>query len=305
MANLLYPASTGHITDDKYSHLVIPNLFARNVFQPEVTFTARYQTGPAGQIMVHKPGIATVTATAPGQDFSTSIVQDTLVTIPIDKQWNRDRKLLGVTAQAVAYDAAAIELELASREVGAGIQLETARTLVTTTGIKVSDNILTETTSADIYDQIVDDRAKLRALNVLPDVLITGPKGYAKLLKAPEFQRAVQRADEAVYDGYVGSIAGLKVFEYETFDTLAQVVDVQAGTDADVIGGVTWATGDALEYVIYDHEALSVILPHHVARVKDAEGFVGVRNQVEVLGGIKVTNPDCVLVKLHDASAAA
>ena len=297
MANLLYPASTGHITDDKYSHLVIPNLFARNVFQPEVTFTARYQTGPAGQIMVHKPGIATVTATAPGQDFSTSIVQDTLVTIAIDKQWNRDRKLLGVTAQAVAYDAAAIELELASREVGAGIQLETARTLVTTTGIKVSDNILTETTSSTIYDQIVDDRAKLRALNVLPDVLITGPKGYAKLLKAPEFQRAVQRADEAVYDGYVGSIAGLKVFEYETFDTLAVATDV--------IGGVTWATGDVLEYVMYDHEALSVILPHHVARVKDAEGFVGVRNQVEVLGGIKVTNPDCVLVKLHDASASA
>lgn len=296
MANLLYPATTGHITDDKYSHLVIPNLFARNVFQPEVTFTARYQTGPAGQIMVHKPGIGTVTATAPGQDFSTSIVQDTLVPIALDKQWNRDRKLLGVTAQAVAYDAAAIELELASREVGAGIQLETAKTLVKTTGIKVSDNIQTETTSATIYDQIVDDRAKLRALNVLPDVLITGPKGYAKLLKAPEFQRAVQRADEAVYDGYVGSIAGLKVFEYETFDTLA--------TNGDKIGGVTWASGDALEYVIYDHEALSVILPHHVARVKDAEGFVGVRNQVEVLGGIKVTNTDCVLVKLHDASAA-
>ena len=83
-------------------------------------------------------------------------------------------------------------------------------TLVKTTGIKVSDNILTEVASNEIYDQIVDDRAKLRALNVLPDVLITGPKGYAKLLKAPEFQRAVQRADETVYDGYVGSIAGLK-----------------------------------------------------------------------------------------------
>lgn len=297
MANLLYPASTGHNTDDKYSHLVIPNLFARNVFQPEVTFTARYQTGPAGQIMVHKPGIATVAATLPGQDFSTSIVQDTLVTIPLDKQWNRDRKLLGVTAQAVAYDAAAIELELASREVGAGIQLETAKTLVKTTGIKVSDNITTETTSATIYDQIVDDRAKLRALNVLPDVLITGPKGYAKLLKAPEFQRGVQRADETVYDGYVGSIAGLKVFEYETFDSLAAV--------DDKIGGVTWAKGDILEYVMYDHEALSVILPHYVARVKDAEGFVGIRNQVEVLGGIKVTNTDCVLVKFLDASAAA
>ena len=27
MANLLYPASTGHYTDDKYSALVEPNLF--------------------------------------------------------------------------------------------------------------------------------------------------------------------------------------------------------------------------------------------------------------------------------------
>ena len=51
---LLYPASTGHTVDDKYSALVEPNLFAANVFQPGITFTDKYQIGPAGQIMVHQ-----------------------------------------------------------------------------------------------------------------------------------------------------------------------------------------------------------------------------------------------------------
>ena len=63
MANLLYPASTGHYTDDKYSALLEPNLWYNNIFIPGVTYTDKYQLGPAGQIFVHKPGVGTVTPT--------------------------------------------------------------------------------------------------------------------------------------------------------------------------------------------------------------------------------------------------
>ena len=62
---LIYPASTGHNVDDRYSPLVEPNLFAANIFQPGVTFTDKYQIGAAGQIVIHKPGVGTVTPSAP------------------------------------------------------------------------------------------------------------------------------------------------------------------------------------------------------------------------------------------------
>ena len=96
--NLLYPASTGHNTDDKYSGLVEPNLWYQNILKPGITYTAKYQLGPAGQIFVHKPGIGTITPTAPGADFSDAIVQDSLVTIALNKQYNRSRKIYGATA---------------------------------------------------------------------------------------------------------------------------------------------------------------------------------------------------------------
>ena len=108
---LLYPASTGHTVDDKYSALVEPNLFAANVFQPGITFTDKYQIGAAGQIMVHKPGVGTVPPTAPGADYTDAIVQDSIVTISLDKQFNRSRKIYGATADSVANPIAASELE--------------------------------------------------------------------------------------------------------------------------------------------------------------------------------------------------
>ena len=94
---LLYPASTGHSVDDKFSALVEPNLWYNNIFQDGITFTSKYQLGPAGQILVHKPGVGTITPTVPGADFSDAIVQDTLVTIALNLQYNRSRKIYNAT----------------------------------------------------------------------------------------------------------------------------------------------------------------------------------------------------------------
>jgi len=145
--NILIPASTGHNTDDKYSALVEPNLWLNNIFQPGLTFTAKYQLGAAGQILVHKPGVGTVTPTAPGADFSDAIVQDSLVTISLDKQFNRSRKIYGATEATVSYPIAASELEMATREVAKGWTLTGVKELIGTSSIIVSDNILTLATA--------------------------------------------------------------------------------------------------------------------------------------------------------------
>ena len=284
MANIIYPATTGHYTDDKYQSLVEPNLFAANVFQPGVTFTDKYQLGAAGQIFVHKPGVGTITPTHPGADFSDAVVQDSLISIALDKQFNRSRKIYGATSAAVSYPIAAAELETGLQEVRQAWNLQAVKSLIGTTSILVSDNITTvaATDGSDIYDQIVADRQKLRTNKANPNTIIVSPSTYAKLLKAPEFQRTGQIGDDTVANGMVGRIAGLNVFEYESLD--------DAAVDDATIGGITWATADELEYVIYDSDAFSIVTSVEAIRVVDEPTrFVGTLAQVQIVSGFKLT----------------
>jgi hypothetical protein len=295
MANLLYPASSGHYVDDKYSALLEPNLWFKNIFQPGVTFTDKYQTGPAGQIMIHKPGITAITSTVPGADFSDAIDGDSLITITLNTQFNRSRKIYGATLASVAYSAVASEMETAIQEVKKGWTLAAYTALIGTALVISSTNIATVATASNIYDTIVDDRAKLVATGVTPDTLIVTPAIYAMLLKSDEFQRTGLVGDNVVNNGIVGRVAGLNVVEYEAADS--------AAVDAETIAGITWDTGDLMEYVMYDHDAFSIITSVEAIRaVEEPTRFVGTLAQVQIVSGFKVTNPAKVLLKYHDLS---
>lgn len=299
---LLYPASTGHYVDDKYSSLVEPNLFAGNVFQPGATFTDKYQTGPAGQIFVHKPGVGTVSSTVPGADFNETVVGDSLITISLNKQYNRARKIYGATTASVAYDIAAAELETALQEVRTAWNIDAASAIVDADGIRVLTNITTLTAANDIYDSIVDARQALRELKANPDTLIVSPATYSKLLKAPEFQRSVQPDTAVIRDAYVGRVAGLNVYEYENLSSAAGNLTNINGTTADI----TWdADNDALEYIVYDHDALSIVTSVNVVGIWDGmPRYNGVVAEVEIVSGFKLTNTERAILKIHDASAA-
>lgn len=299
---LLYPVSTGHYVDDKYSSLVEPNLFAGNVFQPGVTFTDKYQTGPAGQIFVHKPGVGTVTSTLPGADFNETVVGDSLITISLNKQYNRARKIYGATTASVAYDIAAAELETALQEVRTAWNIDAASAIVDADGIRVLTNITTLTAANDIYDSIVDARQALRELKANPDTLIVSPATYSKLLKAPEFQRSVQPDTAVIRDAFVGRVAGLNVYEYENLSSAAGNLTNINGTTADI----TWdADNDALEYIVYDHDALSIVTSVNVVGIWDGmPRYNGVVAEVEIVSGFKLTNTERAILKIHDGSAA-
>ena len=292
---LLYPASTGHNTDDKFSSLVEPNLFAANVFQPGVSFTAKYQLGPGGQIMVHKPGITAVSPTVPGADFTDAIDGDALITISLNLQFNRSRKIYGAAAASVAYPIAAAELELATQEIQAAWTLSAAKALMGETSILVANNLLTVLAADTVYDSIVTSRQELREAFAHPDTLLVTPATYSLLLQSAEFQRVGDIGDKAVAEGIVGRIAGLNVFEYESLDT--------AAVDGATIAGITWASGDLMEYIMYDHDAFSIVTSVDLVRVIDAHTFNGTLAQVEMVAGFKLTNPSRALVKIHDASA--
>src|SRR6056297_1895892 len=303
MANLLYPASTGHYVDDKYSPLLEPNLFANNVFQPGLTFTDKYQTGPAGQIFVHKPGTGTVTATVPGADFNETVVQDSLITISLNKQFNRARKMYGATVASVAYNTAAAEMATAIQEVREAWNLEAANAIVSADGVQVMSDISNETAANTIYDYIVDARQALRAKKANPDTIIVSPTTYGKLLKSDEFQRAVDLDNQVVRDAYVGRIAGLNVFEYEDLGSVDENITNANGEAND---DITWdSDNDSLEFIVYDHDALSIVTSVNVAGVFDGmPRYNGVTCNVEIVSGFKLTNADRAILKIHDNSAS-
>lgn len=301
MANLLYPASTGHYVDDKYSALLEPNLWYNNIFQPGVTFTDKYQTGPAGQIFVHKPGTEAITSTVPGADFSDDIEQGSLITISLNKQFNRSRKIYGATLASVAYAAAASEMETAIREVQAGWTKEAYQAIATDDAVSVSDNVLTLVDASTVYDQIVADRQKLVEDGAEPDTIIVSPSVYGFLLKSDEFQRTGAIGDVAISEGRVGRIAGLNVVEYQGVDSaIADTTTISGGASSDI----TWASGDEMEYVMYDSDAFSIVTSVEATRlVEEPTRFVGTLAQVQIVCGYKVTNPSRVLLKYHDTSA--
>jgi len=300
MANLLYPASTGHYVDDKYSPLLEPNLWYNNIFQPGVTFTDKYQLGAAGQIFVHKPGTGTVSPTVPGADFSDSVVQDSLITISLNKQFNRSRKIYGATLASVAYSAAASEMETAIREVQQGWTKAAYQALAADTSVQVSDTTDTAATASTVYDLIVADRQKLVEEGASPNTLIVSPSVYGLLLKSDEFQRTGQIGDQVVADGRVGRIAGLTVVEYQGVDSdIADDTTVSGGDSSDI----TWATADEMEWVMYDSDAFSIVTSVEATRlVQEPTRFVGTLAQVQIVSGFKVTNPDRVLIKYTDAA---
>jgi len=116
------------------------------------------------------------------------------------------------------------------------------------------------------------------------------------LLKSDEFQRTGVIGDQVVSGGNVGRVAGMTVVEYQALDA--------AAIDGATIGGITWATGDELEYAMYDHDAYSIVSSVDIVRVKDSENFNGSRAQVEMVSGFKLTNPSRALLKFHDTSAS-
>lgn len=300
---LLFPVTTGHTVDDRFSPLVEPNLFAGNVFVPGVSFTDKYQLGAAGQIMVHKPGISTVSATAPGADFTETVVKDSIITISLNKQFNRARKIYGATVASVAYEIAAAELEAALSEVREAWNLEAASAIVDADGIRVASNVTTLTAANDIYDAIVDARQELRALKAHPDTILVSPTTYGKLLKSEEFQRSVDLDNQVIRDAYVGRIAGLNVFEYENLeDAAGNLTNINGGND-----DITWdADNDALEFIVYDHDALSIVTSVNVVGVWDGmPRFNGVDASVEIVSGFKLTNASRAILKIHDNDANA
>jgi hypothetical protein len=259
--------------DFGFSPILEPLLFNRNIFQPGISYTAKYEMNDMGEVFVRVLGKGAAVVGTPGSKFTNTDTADQIFSIPRNISLLRSEEIFDALAADVSYDAGASHLETALRVVQEKWNETIFAALVTgpaKTGVRVAQTGVA-LDKATIYGEVVDSIAALQANKARPTVMIVPPLTYAKLLKSPEFLRATDLGDRVVETGAIGVMAGLTVFLYEG--------------------------ASAYDYVIYDHDALAVHSRVDAFRLRDAIDFPGVYAQVKIDLGTAVTNGDRVLTR--------
>jgi hypothetical protein len=281
--------------DEKYSGILEPNLYFDSILVPGVTYTDKYQTGPAGGIYVHKLDTTAVTVGTPGRDFTDEASADTLIPILLNNNYMKSKKIYGVQAAAVSFDLANEQLSTATQEIKESRQQSALGCLV---------NEGTKSTGADItanaVDAVLDEAAKIKKGKA--NVVLCSPDFYALVLKENGKDFTPAKNDEVAATGAIGDLygftwiraAGLGEAEakyYDSTGTLKTVALHKAATTA--------ADGSAVDFILYNSETLSIIDNLESFRIVDSENFTGSKAQAELNTGMKVTTPALARVRTH------
>jgi len=262
--------------DTKFSALIEPNLFPDQIFQPNITFTDKYQTDGAGQIFVRKLGKGIVDRTTTNK-FTHQQTADVLIPITLDEHFKQSEEI---------YEAVNV-----ARTSGTGVQkFETLMSNVQSEWQTVAHTKLvagatafattTATAQADVLNTIIDVRKQARDGSAMPDVIIASTTFFAKMLKQLSGKEYIPNTnDETLRTGSVGRIMGMKVYESNLLED-----DGAAGST---------------EFVMYDHQAYSILTQVIAARIMDAgKDWVGSVAQAHLISGFKVTTPERVYKKV-------
>lgn len=281
--------------DEKYSDILEPNLYFDSILVPGVTYTDKYQTGPAGGIYFHKLDTTAVTVGTPGRDFTDEASSDTLIPILLNNNYMKSKKIYGVQAAAVSFDLANEQLSTATQEIKESRQQSALGCLVQE-GTKSNGAAIT----ANAVDAVLDEAAKIKKGKA--NVVLCSPEFYALVLKENGKDFTPAKNDEVAATGAIGDLygftwiraAGLGEAEakyYDSTGTLKTVALHKAATSA--------ADGSAVDFILYNNETLSIVDNLESFRIVDSENFTGSKAQAELNTGMKVTTPALARVRTH------
>ena len=272
--------------DEKYSSILEPNLYYNAVMVPGVTFTDKYEIGPAGQIFVHKLSTSAATPGRPGRDFTDEEAQDELIPIRLNNNFQKSKKIYGVQAAAVALPLANEMLSTAIQECREGWMQSAIACLVKEgTASANTDEITADTVKADI----IAARAEIVKRKGRANVVMCTPDYYGLVLQAAGKDFTPVMNDRIAKEGNVGQWLGFTFVEANSMTGSVGYYD-KAGTLQTV-------DMSSVQYAMYYHEALSVVSNFEVTRIVDSENFAGSKAQVEMNTGYCVTNPALVCVR--------
>lgn len=276
--------------DEKYSPILEPNLFYDSIFVPGVTYTDKYEVGPAGGIYVHKLATSAVEPGTPGRDFSDESTSDNLIQIKINNNYQKSKKIYGVQASAVSIDLANEQLSLAVKEVKESWNQSALACLVKegTTGSVTS-------TITDARAALLSERTSIVKAKGKPDVVLCSPDFYEMLLSEVGGKFTPVRNDEIAATGSIGEYYGMTIIEASGLSAANAKYWGNTGSAANTV------SFSNIAFVMYNKEALSIVNNLEAMRIVDSENFVGSKAQVEMNSGFVVTNP--ALVRIRKSTA--
>lgn len=225
----------------------------------------------------------------PGLDFTDTAVADTLIPIQLNNNFQRSYKLYGVQAAAVDFALGEEAMSTATQECREGW-------MQSGLGCLVQEGTAATLTAAitNVKDDIVKTRAEIVKAKGRADVVMCSPDFYAQVLLAAGSEFTPTRNDRIADGGNVGVWLGMTFVEANGLTGSIKYYDST--------GTLKTVDCSAVQYIMYYHEALSVITNFEAARIVDSENFVGSKAQVEMNTGYKVTNN--VLARVRKVAAS-
>lgn len=275
--------------DTKFSAGIEPNLYSDTVLIPGVTYTDKYQLGPAGQIMVHKidSGVEVEPGT-PGRDFDDEKAKDELIPITFNNNYQKSRKIYGVQANAVQFAMAEEYLADALNMTKQGRQYSGLACMVDEGTDFGNTDVVTEESAINfliaIRQKVKDNKGKANFAMVSTGI-------YASLLKKLGLATIM---DPAVQSGELMKRFGLSIIECNSFDKTKTKFYNSAGTLKTI--DLT-----AVDYIVGYNEAVSILDNFETYRLRDSENFSGTKAQVEYNTAFKVNSPKQLIIKKHGA----
>lgn len=277
--------------DEKYSAIVEPNLYYDSIMVPGVTYTDKYQTGPAGGIYVHKLDTTAVAVGTPGRDFTDEASSDTLIPILLNNNYQKSKKIYNVQAAAVDFDIANEQLSTATQEIKESRQQSALGCLVQ----EGTKSAATAAIASGAVDAVLDEAAAIKKGKA--NVVLCSPEFYALVLKENGKDFTPVKNDEVAATGAIGDMYGFTWIRAAGLgEQTAEYYD-STGTKKTV----NLAKTSPVDFILYNSEALSIIDNLESYRIVDSESFTGAKAQVELNTGFKVTTSGLVRVRTHTA----
>lgn len=211
-----------HELQTRYSDLVLAKLRSELVLADGTVFNNDYEGDPtsgAVKIPVRDTEVV-VSDYDKANGISANTGSTSYTTLVLDKDKAINELIDGYDAAGVPDNLVADRLDSAGYSLAKQIDTDGATTLLAGSTVTNVEAL----TSVNIYSTIVSIRTAMSKANVPNDgkrYLLVTPDTLALLLNCPEFVRATTLGDETVQTGFVGKIAGFRVFEWN--DTTANL----------------------------------------------------------------------------------
>lgn len=252
---------------------------------PGVTFSEDIVEGPAGGYYAHKLDDGNeVEPGTPGRDFNDEAAKDELLQVSYNNNFQKSRKIYGVQAAAVKFDAGEAYLANSLNVTRQGRRYSALACMVNEGTVSFDTS---ETTESNVVDKIVEMRKDVKDNHGQANFLLASTAVYAAALKALGLKST---EDPAIVSAQLIKRFGLNIIECNSFDK-------ENVKYYDYSGTLKTVDLTDVEMICGYYEAFKLEDNFAVYRLIDSENFAGSKAQVEYNTAMRVVSPKQIIVK--------